>query len=257
MNRRTFLASSALAAPLAHQVAFGAGGSRAPQYFELRKYHLLYGSKQRDLHDFLGEVALPAFNRIGIDPVGVFTVAYGPNSPSVYLLLPHPDLASVESARNRLAEDQVYVESGADFLKRPLSDPSYVRYESSLMKAFDGMQTVETPIDTDGRIFELRVYESHTDEAALRKIEMFNNGEIPIFREVGLHPVFFAETLIGEKLPNLTYMLAFENMAERDAAWERFIDHPDWKALSADSYYAESVSAITDFILRPTAYSQV
>lgn len=257
MNRRKFLASSALAAPLAHQVAFGAGESRAPQYYELRRYHLLYGSKQRDVHTFLGEVAVPALNRIGINPVGVFNVAYGPNSPSVYILLPHPDLSSVESVRRRLAEDQAFVESGADFLRRPLSDPSYVRYESSLMKAFEGMQTMETPVETDGRIFELRIYESHTDEAALRKIEMFNNGEIPIFREVGLHPVFFAETLIGDKLPNLTYMLAFENLAERDAAWARFSDHPDWKALSADPYYAESVSAITDFILRPTAYSQV
>ena len=242
---------------MAHQVAFGTGRPRAAQYFELRKYHLLYGSKQRDLHDFLGDVAVPAFNRIGIQPVGVFTVAYGPNSPSVYLLLPHPDLTSVESARHRLAEDQTYVSSGEDFLKRPLSDPSYVRYESSLMKAFEGMPMLETPLDSDGRIFELRVYESHTDEAALRKIEMFNNGEIPIFREVGLHPVFFAETLIGEKLPNLTYMLAFENMAERDAAWGRFSDHPDWKELSGDPYYADTVSAITDFILRPTAYSQV
>ena len=242
---------------MANKVAFATSRSRAPQYFELRKYHLLYGSKQRDLHDFLGEVAVPAFNRIGIEPVGVFTVAYGPNSPSVYLLLPHPDLTSVESARHRLAEDQTYVSSGEDFLKRPLSDPSYVRYESSLMKAFEGMPTLETPLDSDGRIFELRVYESHTDEAALRKIEMFNNGEIPIFREVGLHPVFFAETLIGEKLPNLTYMLAFENMAERDAAWGRFTGHPDWKELSGDPYYAEAVSAITDFILRPTAYSQV
>jgi len=242
---------------MAHQVAFGTGRPRAAQYFELRKYHLLYGSKQRDLHDFLGDVAVPAFNRIEIQPVGVFTVAYGPNSPSVYLLLPHPDLTSVESARHRLAEDQTYVSSGEDFLKRPLSDPSYVRYESSLMKAFEGMPMLETPLDSDGRIFELRVYESHTDEAALRKIEMFNNGEIPIFREVGLHPVFFAETLIGEKLPNLTYMLAFENMAERDAAWGRFSDHPDWKELSGDPYYADTVSAITDFILRPTAYSQV
>lgn len=242
---------------MVHQVAFGAGTARAPQYYELRRYHLLYGSKQRELHDFLGEVAIPAFNRIGIEPVGAFSVMYGPNNPSVHLLLPHPTLDSVETARRRLAEDETYTSAGADFLERPMADPSYVRYESSLMKAFDEMPTLETPIESEGRIFEFRIYESHTDEAALRKIEMFNNGEIPIFRDVGLHPVFFAETLIGDKLPNLTYMLVFENMDERDAAWARFIDHPDWEELSADPYYAETVSTISDIILRPTGYSQI
>lgn len=257
MNRRKFLASSALAAPVAYQAAFGADASRAPQYYELREYHLLYGSKQRELHDFLGEIAVPAFNRAGIEPVGAFGVMYGPNDPSAYLLLPHPTLESVETFRRRLAEDDAYTSAGAEMLKRPMADPAYVRYESSLMKAFDEMPTLETPVESEGRIFELRVYESHTDEAALRKIEMFNNGEIPIFRDVGLHPVFFAETLIGDKLPNLTYMLVFESMAERDAAWARFIDHPDWKELSADPYYAETVSTITDFILRPTGYSQI
>lgn len=257
MNRRTFLASSALAAPLGHRLAFGTGGAQEEQYYELRTYNLLYGSKQADMHAFLGNVAVPALNRIGIEPVGVFTVSYGPNSPSVYVLLPHPNLESVEMARRRLAADEEYMQAGADFLKRPLADPSYVRYESSLMKAFEQMQTLETPVQSDGRIFELRVYESHTDEAALRKVEMFNSGEIPIFREVGLNPVFFGETLIGQKLPNLTYMLVFEDMAARDEAWARFRDHPDWQELSADTYYAETVSAISDFILRPADYSQI
>jgi len=38
---------------------------------------------------------------------------------------------------------------------------------------------------------------------------------IAIFRRAGLQPVFFGETLIGAKMPNLTYMLVFENMAAR------------------------------------------
>lgn len=246
-----------LGAPLAHTVAFGSGSSMVPQYFELRRYHLLNNSKQNALHEFLGEVAVPAYNRLGIEPVGGFSVAYGPNRPSVYVLLPHPSLESVETLRRRLAADDEYVRAGASFLERSMADPGYVRYESSLLKAFDGMERIETPVGTDGRLFELRFYESPTDEAALRKIEMFNNGEISIFREVGLHPVFFGESLIGDQLPNLTYMLAFENMAERDAAWDRFRAHPDWAELSANPYYAETVSAISDFILRPTVYSQI
>jgi hypothetical protein len=120
------------------------------------------------------------------------------------------------------------------------------------------MPQLETPLDGPSRIFELRVYESHSDAAALRKIEMFNKGgEIPIFRRTGLNPVFFAETLVGPNLPNLTYMLAFENMSARDEAWDKFRNDPDWETLRSDPYYFDTVSAISDFILRPTAYSQI
>ena len=87
---------------------------------------------------------------------------------------------------------------------------------------------------------------------------MFNGGgELDIFRNVGLTPVFFGETIVGQKLPNLTYMLAFDDMSARDAAWRRFGQDPDWDVLKRDQQYADTVSAITDFILRPTGYSQI
>src|SRR5205823_3238066 len=98
------------------------------------------------------------------------------------------------------------------------SDPSYVRVESSLMAAFEGIPKLEVP-EKKSRIFELRTYESHSKKANKKKIEMFNKGEIAIFRRAGLQPVFFGETLTGTKLPNLTYMLTFENIAAHDKNW--------------------------------------
>ena len=87
---------------------------------------------------------------------------------------------------------------------------------------------------------------------------MFNEGgEIDIFRKTGLRPVFFGETLIGQRLPNLTYMLAFENLAARDKHWEIFQNDPEWKELRADKQYADTVSNITDIILQPVSYSQI
>ena len=260
IDRRTFLASAAPAAlaPLAMpRSALAGAAAPSPQYYELRRYRLRNVSRQGAFHAFWRDAAVPALNRLGVEPVGVFTVLHGPNAPSVYVLLTHPDLESAVGVRRKLAGDAAYMEAGEGFLKRSMDDPSYVRYESSLFKAFEGMPTLETPIDAEGRIFELRVYESQSDEAGIRKIEMFDNGEIPIFREVGLHPVFFGEALVGEQLPNLTYLLVFENMAAREEAWAKFIAHPDWKALSADPYYAETVSAISSYVLRPTPYSQV
>ena len=76
MNRRRFLTTSLTAA--------GAGvlasGARAqtpakamPEYYELRQYHLRVTMRQR-FSDHFRDEALPAYNRAGIGPIGVFTV---------------------------------------------------------------------------------------------------------------------------------------------------------------------------------------
>lgn len=91
-----------------------------------------------------------------------------------------------------------------------------------------------------------------------KKIEMFNEGgEIGIFRRTGMSPVFFGETLIGRRMPNLTYMLTFESMAHRDEVWERFRAAPEWHALRDNPAYTNTVSNITDYILEPRGYSQM
>jgi len=87
---------------------------------------------------------------------------------------------------------------------------------------------------------------------------MFNEGgEIAIFKKTGLQPVFFGETLIGPKLPNLTYMLVFDDMVTRDEKWDTFRRDPEWKKLSANPTYKDTVSNITDIILQPARYSQI
>jgi hypothetical protein len=260
VDRREFIAASAVTAfsPLPRLDTPTQSASR--QYFELRRYHLLPGPKQRAFIAFVGDVAIPAMNRAGVGKVGAFTVVYGENEPSLLLVLTHQTVDSVVSLRDRLAADAVYTRAGAAILDAPMSDPPFVRVESSLLRAFDAMPTLETPAGAAtarSRIFELRTYESHSDSAALNKLKMFNAGEVPIFRRAGLTPVFFGETLIGEKMPSLTYMLTFSDMAARDAAWAKFSQDPEWKTLSADPQYRDNVSAISDIILQPTAYSQV
>jgi hypothetical protein len=230
------------------------------QYIELRRYHLVPGPKQRAFIAFIGDVAIPAMNRAGVGKIGAFTVVYGENAPSLLLVMTHPTLDTVVTIRDRLASDAEYARAGAAILDAPLSDPPFVRVESTLLRAFDAMPMLEpsaaVPTATP-RLYELRTYESHSDRAALNKLKMFNAGEVPIFRRAGLTPVFFGETLIGEKMPSLTYMLTFADMTSRDRAWSAFSKDPDWKALSADPQYRDNVSAISDIILQPTAHSQI
>jgi hypothetical protein len=260
VNRREFVAASAVAAasPSLQFAKFGRAESR--QYIELRRYHLLPGAKERAFTSFAGDAAIPAMNRAGVSKVGAFTVVYGENAPSLLLVLAHASLESVVSLRERLAADTVYARAGAAIIGAPMSDPAFVRVESTLLRAFEAMPTVEPPAGAatgKSRIFELRTYESHSNRAALNKLKMFNAGEIPIFRRTGLTPVFFGETVIGANMPSLTYMLTFPDMSARDAAWRVFGQDPEWKTLSADPQYRDNVSAISDIILQPTAFSQL
>ena len=263
VKRRDFLTTSCVAGamPLGLASAASAADSDPRQYLELRRYHLHAGPKKGLVGDFLKDVGIPALNRLGVGPVGVFTAMYGPSQPTLYVLMQHPSLESAITLSDRLLADEEFTKSGADFLNAPLSDPMYVRFDRWLMRGFPKMPCIEVPPQTaekKPRIFELRTYESHSVKAGKKKVEMFNaGGEIAIFRKTGLQPVFFGETLIGPRMPNLTYMVVFDDMVARDAAWKAFVSDPDWATLKTEPQYLDTVSNITDFILRPTGFSQL
>jgi hypothetical protein len=268
MKRRSFLKSSLAAtgvaglAPIVTSQAAEPGSKPPREFYELRMYHLRRGPKQKLFDDFYRDAAVPAWNRAGVAPVGVFNVMVGPDSPTTYVLLTHKSMESMATATDRVRADAQYQKAGAEFINATPADPAYVRVESSFLAAFEGMPRLEVPAgvaEKKPRLFELRTYESHSKKANKKKIEMFNQGEIAIFRRSGLQPVFFGETLVGPRMPNLTYMLVFENMAGRDKAWSTFVADPEWKKLSATPGYTdpEIVTNISNLFLRPTAYSQI
>tara|TARA_R110001592_G_scaffold69475_4_gene213105 strand:- start:53 stop:829 length:777 start_codon:yes stop_codon:yes gene_type:complete len=258
MERRDFLAGAALTGAGLSALDVNAEENAVErEYYEYRTYNLLPGDRNGAIHDYLEKAAIPAWNRLGVGPVGVFTGVYGGEWTTLEVLLPHPSLASIASTAAAMADDEVHQRDGAAFLQAPADAPEFVRYESSIMVAFSGMPKLKQP-EKKGRIFEIRTYESHSEKFAKKKIEMFNEGgEIAIFLETGLIPVFFGETLVGPRMPNLTYMLVFDDMADHDASWANFVKSDKWKALSGDSQYKDTVSNIHNRILRPTGYSQI
>lgn len=259
MNRRQFLTVSSTASLAA--ITGTASAADAPserEYYDLRQFIIENAEQKKKLDAFLKDAAIPALNRLGMKPVGVFYPAEG-LSP-VYLLLRHSSPESVCTLNARLAQDSEFLSQGAEFIDAPASAPAFKRMENSLMIAFRGMPQMETPAQGPARVFQLRTYESPSVKTNLKKIEMFNEaGEIKLFREVGLNPVFFGQTLVGTKMPNLTYMLGFKNMDEQKAAWKRFGGHPEWKRLSGMPEYADKniLCGITNLSLVPAEYSQV
>lgn len=262
MKRRQFLtlsgAAGLAAVTASPATATAAGVPSGRDFYELRRITVETDAQRKQVDAFLRDAAIPAMNRLGMKPVGVFYPAEG-ISP-VFVLLRHTSLESVVTFTASLAADAEFMEKGADFLNAPASAPAFKREESALLLAFKGMPAMETPVSNPGRVFQLRTYESPSVKTGLKKIEMFNDaGEIKLFREVGLNPVFFGQTLVGAKMPCLTYMLGFKSMDEQKAAWARFLAHPDWKRLSGMAEYSDKaiLCGITNLAVVPAEYSQV
>jgi NIPSNAP len=211
---------------------------------------------------FVAEALIPGLNRLGIKPVGAFSLYLGPETPSLYVLIPSMSLDTLVNADFHLEQDEEYRKAGADFLNAPAKEPPYDRVESSLMIAFQGYPKLTVPPVTaqrGTRVFQLRTYESPSTQDHRRKVEMFHSGEFDIFQKAGFLQVFYGDTLIGSRLPNLTYMLSFPDLAELKAKWQAFSSNPDWKKLTASSRFnfEAIVSNVTNLILDPTTYSQI
>ncbi len=273
MKRREFLKSSiavtsvaglatALSAPAASR-----GGSR--EYYELRAYRLKQGAGRSLLEGYLEKAAIPAWNRLGVKPVGVFVQQPREGTPAnteardesvVWVLLPYPTIETFATAVTKLNADREHQQAGAEYLQTAKDNPGFERIDSWLMLAFAGMPKIELPPyskEKKPRMFEIRTYESYSEVKALKKVDMFNSGEIDVMRETKLAPVFYGQALVGRNLPHLTYMLSAENQEAHKEHWSAFGKHPVWNKMKNEPQYADTVSHITNRFVVPTAYSQI
>ncbi len=256
MTRRKLMGTAAAgAAAMAQQTA-----GEPPQTLLLRRYQLRNSGDGMGatLAKFLEVSKRPALERAGAQGLGFFSSFIGPDTPYYLTLESYPSFAVLEEGMNRLAADKKFQSELAAFNKSP--GQRFVRYSSQILKGFTGFPgVVAPPAAKTTRLFELRTYESDDLTTLADKIRMFNEGEIAIFQKTGLNPVFFGETVIGEKQPNLTYLLWYESLAAREANWNKFVTHPEWLKLRATPGWsdAEIVSNISNSLLRPLPFSPI
>lgn len=258
MHRRQFLASGAASqAGAAAAAATLQGAVIELRYLRLRNNA---DNQMQRTSEFLEKWFLPSMTRAGAGPLGFFANLIGPDSPSIVYLVSYPSLAAMEAVSAKTAEDKEFQKALAAYYAQP--GLGYMRTESSLLRAFNGMPAVEIPpleARRAPRVFELRVYESDNFATLDRKIKMFEQGEIAIFRRLGMRPVFFTRTIVGPRMPNLAYLLAFDDLAAREKAWRAFGADPEWQKLRAQPGLgdAEIVSNISNSILRPLPFSPI
>ena len=261
MTRSTFLKSTVAASGLVGAIenlnAAEPTGGAAREYFEIRKYTLKSPEKQAVLETYLKDAAIPALNRLGVRNVGVFLPEKPEATAMVYVVLRYSSLDQLAKSTELLA-DTALQQQGAAYLDVPATDVVYERVESWLTQGIAGLPAMAVPAK-GSQVYQLRIYESPSEKTAKKKIEMFNIGELAIFKRSGLNAVFFGETIVGPLMPNLTYMLSFSDAAAKDLAWNTFRVDPEWTKLKTTPGFTdkEIVSRITNIVLVPTPYSQI
>jgi NIPSNAP protein len=262
MNRRDVL-KTGLAASVASAANVPAAGAESNHFYDLRIYELRNDIQPARIQEFFQNQVLPMMKRLGVGPVGCFNVISGLRSPSLVVVIDYKSLADMQSSMEAMRGDKDFVKAWQSF--NAAAEMPYTRYDSTLLKAFDSHQKIEIPPPgkeddkRPARVFELRTYESRSGSSLRNKIDMFNQEEIKIFRDSGFATVFFGEAIAGARLPHLTYLVGFDDMAAREKAWDAFRVNPDWARVRNKPGWTdpEAVSNIHAAFLRPTAYSQI
>jgi hypothetical protein len=106
-------------------------------------------------------------------------------------------------------------------------------------------------------IYEMRVYRCVPGRLPAL-LQRFQNVTLKLWDKHGIRQAGFWTTLIGESNQELTYLLAWESLAEREKKWNAFMADPDWISARAAS---EKDGAIllnaSNQILQPTVFSAV
>ena len=263
MNRRDFVKASSAAGLVSALGSAGAVASAQSRnmtnVIELRYYWMRNGNQTQRTNDYLKGALLPAAKRAGALTVGFFGGLIAESAPFVLSVASFSSLAAMETAAAKMADDKEFAKAFDSY--NSMTELSYDRMENCVLRGFSTFPGIEAPKVEEGKshIFELRTYEANNVKASKRKIKMFDDGEISIFKKVGMIPVFFGEAIIGTRLPKLTYMLAYDSLAGRDKVWSAFLSDPDWIKLRAMPGLsdAEIVSNISSSLLRPTPYSEI
>lgn len=229
------------------------------QFIELRYYQLKSADAAKATDDYLVKALVPALNRAGSKSVGIFREEEEQIEPIRLVVIAHNTVGDFAAVGKKLVADEAYQSAAAGYLALTKNENPLIRIRSELLHSFDCWPKLKVPAESklDGRIFELRIYESSNERMGNLKVEMFNAGEVPIFLDSGVMPVFMGQAIVGDKMPNLTYMTVYKDQAAKDKGWDNFRQHADWKVLSKVEKYKGSVSKIHKLNLVPVKGSQL
>jgi hypothetical protein len=106
-------------------------------------------------------------------------------------------------------------------------------------------------------IYEIRVYRCVPGRLPAL-LNRFATITLKLWEKHGIKQAGFWTTLVGESNQDLTYLLAWESLADRDKKWAAFQADPEWQAKRAETEKDGAiVNNVSNQLLVPTAFSSV
>ncbi|RYE18476.1 MAG: NIPSNAP family containing protein [Sphingobacteriaceae bacterium] len=214
-------------------------------YYQISIYHTKSRSQADSLSSYFQNSYIRWLHQSGFNKVGIFFPIANDTSADQRIVLWIP-LKSLNDIHKLVPH---------------AATPAYVRMENILLTAFEKAPHFKLPTlqgPREEHIFELRSYESPTEERYISKVKMFNaGGEVPLFARLNFNAVFYAHVLAGSRMPNLMYMTSFDNKAIHDEHWKAFSDDAAWKKLSGTVEYQKNVNKADIILMHPASYSDV
>ena len=260
LTRSTFLAF-ALLSTVTILLSWQNHKKKEREFYQLNVFHFNTTAQEKVLDNYFQNALVPALHKMGIKNVGVFKSWANDTAADklMYVFIPLHSLNDLAKNREELKKDEAYTTAAADFLNADPKNPAYTRTETIVLRAFPLAPEMHLPSlqgPKRNRVYELRSYESATQQKFESKVKMFNQGdEIGLFKRLNFNAIFYSEVIAGSKMPNLMYMTSFENRQDRDAHWKTFGTDSVWKRLSGSPEYQGNVSHIDINFLYPTDYS--
>ncbi|MEE9278328.1 MAG: NIPSNAP family protein [Dehalococcoidia bacterium] len=198
--------------------------------YELRIYRAAYG-RMPDLHARFRDHTLTLFEKYGMTNVGYWLNTVGGHNDELWYLLAYQDMADRERAWKAFYVDpewqKVFRESGAN---GPLTDWTDNRFLTP---------TDFSPADHGGpsdspRLFELRTYQANQDRMP-ELLARFRDHASKLFEKHGITNVGYWTNAVGGRSDELLYMLAYPDMAAREASWSAFAADSDWQRIRVES----------------------
>ena len=106
-------------------------------------------------------------------------------------------------------------------------------------------------------IYELRIYTCLPGKLPLL-LKRFETATLAIWQRHGIRQAGFWTTVIGTSNQELTYLLAWDSLAEREKKWAAFMADPEWmEKRAASEKDGPIVANIVSQLLAPTSFSSV
>lgn len=227
--------------------------------FTLENYYLKNGTQMGRIQDYLSKAALPALGKVHTGPRIVLEALVATHMPQVAVIMGFQSIEELWNVRAKITGDEELMKA-CDAWETHSEQP-YEHFSTTLLEATDYCPEIENDKEPRGtsRVFELRVYHSPTWRQLRALHERFAGPEIKIFHRVGVNPILYTSTAIGQSMPNLTYLIPFEDLAAREKAWNAFAADPEWVRVRKESTdkYGQISSVIQIALYRAAVYSPI